>query len=101
MQHQVHGTASGVPESRTFYKRTLPCPPAVAFSSSEGGEPRRCYTEDELHECSNAAASQVKHCLQTLCWTAPCKASSSSLSSSGSPNLWLQAARDMFCATTV
>ncbi|KAL0041162.1 hypothetical protein WJX77_007260 [Trebouxia sp. C0004] len=35
-QHQVDGIASGVPGSRTFYKRTLPCPPAVAFSSSEG-----------------------------------------------------------------
>ncbi|KAL0043339.1 hypothetical protein WJX79_001908 [Trebouxia sp. C0005] len=35
-QHQVGGTASGVPDSRTFYKRALPCPPAVAFSSSEG-----------------------------------------------------------------
>ncbi|DBB18600.1 TPA: hypothetical protein ACH3X3_000227 [Trebouxia sp. C0006] len=32
----MDGTASGVPGSRTFYKRTLPCPPAVAFSSSEG-----------------------------------------------------------------
>ena len=49
-QHQVGGTASGVPDSRTFYKRALPCPPAVAFSSSEGGERYRRYKIDELHE---------------------------------------------------